>query len=320
MRPEPGHPGDSGAFADNVWGYHALNLAIHLAAALALFGIVGRTLRSAPLAQAFGGASTPLAFVVALVWTVHPLQTESVTYVVQRVESLMGLFYLLTLYCAIRAAEGGGRWTAAAIGACALGMGTKEVMVTAPLMVWLWDRTFLGGAPRSRWPLYAGLAATWLVLAALMAAPSQARTVLGLLAGSSAAGPSIGPGEQWAPWSYMLTQATVVVHYLRLALLPSPLVFDYYDWPQARSLGDVWPQAALLDALAIGTLVAIVRGHPIGFAGAWFFAILAPTSSFIPNPDRGGGRASPVSPPGGGRRGGRHRLVRAGEAGHPARR
>src|SRR5262245_32905589 len=83
--------------------YHALNLGIHLAAGLLLFGVTRRTLDSPRLAGRYGRASTALAAVVATIWVVHPLQTASVTYVVQRVESLMGLFYLLTLYSAIRA-------------------------------------------------------------------------------------------------------------------------------------------------------------------------------------------------------------------------
>src|SRR5208337_2368430 len=96
----------------DVRGYHVTNLAIHLAAALLLFGIVRRT------ATTFQGsrpepttppAATPIALAVALLWAVHPLQTESVTYVVQRAESLMGLFYLLTLYCFLRGVEPGGR-------------------------------------------------------------------------------------------------------------------------------------------------------------------------------------------------------------------
>jgi len=92
-----------------VWGYHATNLAIHILAGLTLFGIVRRTL----LRQGYGGhtllrldSATALAFTVALLWVVHPLQTESVTSIIQRTESLMGLFYLLTLYCFIR---GGGK-------------------------------------------------------------------------------------------------------------------------------------------------------------------------------------------------------------------
>ena len=88
-------------------GYHAVNLSIHILAALALFGVARRTLVSTRMRERFGAAATPLAFATALIWLVHPLQTGSVTYIVQRVESLMGLFYLLTLYCAIRAMDDG---------------------------------------------------------------------------------------------------------------------------------------------------------------------------------------------------------------------
>jgi hypothetical protein len=98
-----------------------------------------------------------VAFSAALLWALHPLQTESVTYIVQRAESLMGLFYLLTLYCFIRgAAEEGSRWYIPCVGACLLGMATKEVMVSAPLVVLLYDRTFVAGSFREAstrpWP------------------------------------------------------------------------------------------------------------------------------------------------------------------------
>ena len=85
------------------WGYHAVNLAIHLAAALLLFGIVRRTLRLPAMRDRWGQAATGLALAVALLWAVHPLQTESVTYIVQRAESLAGMLYLLVLYGLIRA-------------------------------------------------------------------------------------------------------------------------------------------------------------------------------------------------------------------------
>ena len=115
--------------------------------------------------QRFGGAATPLALAIALLWAVHPLQTESVTYIVQRAESLVGLFYLLTLYCFIRGAGGSARpvcWYAGSALACLLGMASKEVMVSAPLIVLLYDRAFLAGsfreAWRRRWGLYLALA------------------------------------------------------------------------------------------------------------------------------------------------------------------
>ncbi len=87
------------------WGYHLVNVTIHILAALTLWGVVRRTFTSAPLGDRFGPASCWLGMAVAVVWLVHPLQTQSVTYIVQRSESLMGLFYLLTLYCVIRGVE-----------------------------------------------------------------------------------------------------------------------------------------------------------------------------------------------------------------------
>jgi hypothetical protein len=86
----------------SVRGYHAVNLLIHICAGLALLGIVRRTLLLPGLRHRYGEAALPLAAFAALLWTLHPLQTESVTYISQRAESLMGLFYLLTLYGFIR--------------------------------------------------------------------------------------------------------------------------------------------------------------------------------------------------------------------------
>jgi tetratricopeptide (TPR) repeat protein len=252
--------------------YHGGNLIIHLTAALVLFGVVRRTLLSESLRPGFEAAAPWLALAVALVWVVHPLQTAAVTYVVQRVESLMGLFYLLTVYCAIRASAGARTrlWAAAAILSCACGMATKEVMATAPIMVALWDHLFgrprAGRAGRVRWGLVLGLAATWVILGALVANEHR--------------GPSISLAPA-AVWAYLLTQAGVVVHYLRLAFVPSSLVF-LYDWPLSPSLAAVWWQAALLAVLVILTAVGIVRRHAASFLGAWFFLILAPSSSVLP--------------------------------------
>jgi hypothetical protein len=107
-------------------------------AGLVLFGVVRRTLLTVRLRDRFGSAAAPLAFAVAAIWLAHPLQTSSVTFIAQRAESLMGLFYLLTIYCSIRAAASDfdhRNWIAAAIAACALGMASKEVMATAPVLV-----------------------------------------------------------------------------------------------------------------------------------------------------------------------------------------
>jgi tetratricopeptide (TPR) repeat protein len=262
-----------------VWSYHALNLLIHLLAGLALFGIVRRSLRE-------GGALPRVGFAcaVALLWTVHPLQTEAVTYVVQRAESLMGLFYLLTLYGFIRfaGATGAARtaWGAATVAACLLGMGTKEVMATAPVMVFLYDRTFLAGtfaeAWRRRRGFYAALAATWVPLGLLVASTGGNR------------GGSVGFGVAVTWWAYGLTQFQAVARYLGLSLWPHPLVFEYgMFW--VRGAGEVLPYAVPVLVLLGATVWLLFRppgasaarwdaGRRLGFLGAWFFGILAPSS------------------------------------------
>lgn len=261
----------------DVRGYHIFNVAIHVLAALTLFGIVRRTFTQPRLADRVGAASTTLAFVCALIWMLHPLQTEAVNYLSERTESMMGLFYLLTLYCCIRAGgratgEGGRRkkWQVAAVSACAVGMACKESMVTAPVMVVLYDRIFVFDSFRTafrvRRGLYGGLAATWLVLAWLMS--STPRT-------------SVGFGSDTTPWVYLLNQFELIVQYLRLTVWPRALVLDY-GLPRALTLRDVLPNALFVMALGVAVLAALARRPRLGFPGAWFFITLAPTTSIVP--------------------------------------
>ncbi len=257
-----------------VWGYHLVNILIHAAAACVLFGLLRRTLAQPLLAGRFGRDATWLALAVAMLWALHPLQTESVTYIIQRAESLVGLMYLLTFWCFIRAAEPAapGLWAWLAFAACLLGMASKEVMVTAPVMIALYDRIFLAGSWREVWRrrgrLHLALASTWLLLA-------------WLVIGSAGRGGTAGLGTAMSPWSYALTQVGAVAHYLRLALWPSPLVFDY-GTDLVGGWGDVWWQALLLFPLAAASLWASWRGWAVGFPGVFFFAVLAPSSSFVP--------------------------------------
>ena len=282
-------PGADQAAADrflrNVWGYHFVNVTLHALAGLALFGVVRRTLRSDRLRPRFGAAAAPLACTVALIWIVHPLLTDAVTYIAQRTEVLMGMFYLMTLYCAIRAGEVSltpsrrRLWTAGAIGACALGMGSKQTMVSAPLLVWLWDWLFgarqtgsrEAGSAGSPTLIYVGLAATWVLLGALVAHERWPHSI-GL------------DREGWTPWTYLLTQTGVIAHYLRLAVVPWPLALDYDGWPMARSVLDVMPYAAMLSVLFAVTVLAVGRRWPSAYAAVWFFATLAPSSSVLPLP------------------------------------
>ena len=265
-----------------VWGYHTVNLAIHLVAALFLFGIARRTLLSARLRSRYQRSASGLAFAIALLWMVHPLQTASVTYIIQRSESLMGLWYLGTLYAVIRGAASTHHrrwWDATAVMACALGMGSKPVMATAPLLVLAYDRVFLSqpASPilRDRGWLYAGLAATWAVLV-LSVRSSPDRFTYAPSAGFALTGVS--------PLAYALTQPGVILHYLRLAVWPHPLCLDYH-WPLVRSISAAVGPGLAVGALLASTLVARYRAPAVGFLGVWFFLVLAPSSSVIPLAD-----------------------------------
>lgn len=259
----------------SVFGYHLVNLFIHVLAGWTLFDLVRRTLRRPPLAAHFGSAAPALALAIAAVWTWHPVQTESVTYLSQRAESLMGLCYLLTLYCFLRGAETGnkfhrGGWLCLAVMACMAGAMTKEVMATAPLLVVLYDRTFISGsfagAWRRHWLVFLALGATWIPLGALMVnLPHR--------------GVGFGGGVTW--WGYGLNECRVVTKYFLLAFWPQPLVFDY--GPElAAPLSGIWAYVLVVAALLAATVVALWRAPGIGFLPAAYLLIVAPTSSVIP--------------------------------------
>jgi tetratricopeptide (TPR) repeat protein len=261
----------------SVFGYHVFNFLVHVCAGLALFGLVRRSLQLPALRERFADDNERVlaALAVAAVWTLHPLQTQSVTYLIQRAESLVGLFYLMTLYCFVRSVSSArpGRWQAAGVLTCYCGMASKEVMASAPLLVLLYDRALVGGGFRTAWQrhrgFYLGLATSWVLLAALVH-------------GSGTRGGTAGMGVSGiGSWDYALTQCLALGKYLKLAFWPSPLVFDYGVGLQ-RHLLPVLPQAILIVALVITTAFALWRRPVLGFLGMFFFAILGPSSSFIP--------------------------------------
>lgn len=263
----------------NVWGYHAANLTIHLLAGWTLFELIRRTLRlhGSPAEAAW---TDFLSFCAALIWMLHPLQTQAVVYLSQRAEILMGLFYLLTLYSLLRSVESprhSGRWQAAALLSCLLGTWTKAGIITAPIAVLVYDRVFLASSYREifrtrRW-FYGALFGTWISAAALnISQETMAQTFA-----------QEGRAVPFVP--YFLTQLEVIPHYLKLAFWPKPLVFDYSDWPLVVHFsGKLLPAALGLAALAVATLIALARRPALGFLGAWFFLTLLPNTIF-PLPD-----------------------------------
>ena len=247
-------------------GYRLVNVALHAACALLVFGLAAGLVEHA--------RRYDIALAVALLWAVHPLGSEAVNYLTQRTELMMAACYLFTLYAAGRIGRGGrdGAWTVAAIAACAAGMACKESMVSAPLMVIVVDRVYrfssFSEAFARRKGLYLGLVAGWGVLAAMMWTVPR----------TSAAGFA---STHVSTWTYLLNQTEIITHYLRLAAWPDALVL-YYGWATPTTLAAVWPNAVLIVALLIGAIALFLRRPRLGFLALWVFITLAPTSSFVP--------------------------------------
>jgi len=258
------------------WSYHVLNALVHLGCGFLLLAVLRPMLERA-LPDVAAGTRDNLAFVTTLAWLCHPLQTEAVTYLSQRAESMAAFFYLAVLYAFLRAVSAARPlgWQLLALLALVLGFVSKEIIATAPALVLLYDSLFVGSgvlaALRRRPWFYAALALTTLALAVVYIAPP-------LLSKGSSSGlfyPDFGPLE------YARTQPGVILHYLRLVFWPHPLCFDP-GWPIAKTPAEYLPQSLVIVALLFAAAVLLLRRSWTGFASAAFFVVLAPTSSFVP--------------------------------------
>ena len=271
----------------NPAGYHVVNLCLHLLCGLLLYDVARRTFR---LTGVLAGREDAAACFASLVFVVHPLQTESVTYVISRSELLMALCYLGVLELVLLAEAHPSRrallWVLA-VAVSAFGMTAKPIMVTVPLTVWWLARWVLASPTRPRiafaetpdvvevprrWPLHLGVLATLVVLVVLFAEGRH---------------PGAGFDIDLDPLDYFRTQLGVTWHYFRLFLWPAGQVLDY-DWPLATR----WDTATVL-VPALGwvlVLAALARLAHRGRRAATFWlgiAIVAllPSSSVIPIAD-----------------------------------
>ncbi len=256
----------------DVVGYHAVNLAIHVLAGLALFALA-RALLRAPRVRASlpEGAGAAVPVLAALVFVLHPLHTQAVTYIVQRLASLAALFYLAALLAYVRARLAAGTparagWGAAGAAATLLAFHTKESAATLPLAMLLVEAAiFAPGRRRLAW----SAAAAVLALAVFAASVALGRGAgLGALDALSRETPDIPRGR------YLATQAVVVLHYLRLFVLPAGLRLDY-DLPLREGFLDpAVALAAAFHAAILGAALLAGRRRP-WLAFAVPFAYLA---------------------------------------------
>ncbi len=264
---------DFAAFGAGPFGPHLVNLLLHLAIAVLLLS----TIRRAATAPGVRGAidargADRIALAIATLWVVHPLGADVVAYATQRSTLLVTGFLLVAIHALLRANDGSAprRWHAVAIAATALGMASKEDMVVAPFVLLLFDRAFLQpswAAMRARTALHAGIAATWIVLATCVE--------LG------ASNPTVGTNTSITPWQWLMTQAQVIVHYLRLVVWPHPLR-GAYDLGAETDFGNALLPGAFVVALLAVTVRWVGTRPWLGWLGSMFFLMLAPTSTVLP--------------------------------------
>ncbi|MFM8805213.1 MAG: tetratricopeptide repeat protein [Planctomycetia bacterium] len=270
---------DTVLWGRSLFAYHATSLLIHVVSALALFDLARVTFLSPRLRSRYGEAAVPLATAIALIWAVHPLHTQAVTYIYQRIESLTGMFCLVALACFARAAASAwsARWLAACVGATAAAMASKEHAVVVPFLVLLYDWLFSAPATPSAWRsdvrrrlgFYAALCATWLVLAGVLA--SQADKYQEFKFGKR------------SPVAYAFTQPGVIMHYLRLTFLPVGQCLDYSGWTEVTTPSlEHLPAYVAIAAIVAWACVGTVLRRPEAWFPAAFLVALAPTSSVMP--------------------------------------
>ena len=262
----------------NPQGYHVFNIRVHILSAMMLFLLLRQPFSLTSVGQWLKKDALLLALSSALFWLLHPIHTQAVTYIIQRAESLMGLLFLTTLYCASRYLTSRRAFWLIASGVIALFCGlTKEVALVLPVMVLFYDRTFfsesfLSAIRRNRF-LYASLSVMWVAMIFLYFTTKPEEK---LTAGFGMQGMS--------PFLYAVNQPAVILHYLRLILWPHPLVFDY-QWPP-----EVQPYLLLPSIAVVGTWIAVFlalyRWHRfLSFLCLSFFILLLPSSSIIPLKD-----------------------------------
>jgi tetratricopeptide (TPR) repeat protein len=261
-------------------GYRLFNILLHLLTGALLFAVLRRAMRERPIPPDWRAMADPLAAAVTALWLLHPIQSEVINYVVQRSEGLGSFFYLGTLYASQRAWDAEpssrARWYALAIVACLLGMLSKEIVISAPLAVMLYDRAFRLSSWRTlrrpgngRGFLYLALWTACLVTFALVGLGKR---------GDSA---GVSAGMTW--YGYFYTQCWAIAHYLRLVVWPNALSPDY-GFRTIQGARGV-PGLLLLSAFGAATLAAWTRVERFGwfaFLGSMFFMLLAPSSSVVP--------------------------------------
>lgn len=271
----------------NVIGWHIFNIGLHVANSFLVYLFILRTLTMPALKAKYAEKAKWMALFGTLLFGVHPIQAEAVTYIVQRSELLAAFFYLGAVLLFISGAQTGKwRYYAAAFLSSVLAMGSKEWAVTLPAVIFLYDYLILSeGNIRtalSRWKAYIVLVLSWGILLRTVSLFSESSSV-----GFNISTPS-SSGTALTAWTYLLTSFNVIWTYARLLFLPINQNIDY-DYPIAKTLLEFPTLLSFLGHLAIAGGAYWLfwkKGWVlVPFGVAWFYITLSPVQSFVPLTD-----------------------------------
>ncbi len=273
----------------NVWGYHIVNLIIHLTTACIVMWLTQLifstpTLKDSPIRK----HKKTFALLTALLFLSHPLATQSVTYIVQRMASMVAMFYLLSvaLYIKGRLLEKGSIskyfWFAGALISAILALFTKENAYTLPFAIILFEIFFL-----QKKKLIINFK-DYRVLIFLVASLSIIIIMFSRFSLSifNAIPPKNGNDYTITSTNYLLTQFSVIVKYIQLLILPINQSVDHYI-PLSTSFFELRTLLSFLFLLSL-LVVAILlfkRNRIVSFGIFWFFLTLSIESSIIPIDD-----------------------------------
>jgi len=259
-----------------IWSYHLLNILAHLVTGALLFILLVRTIDKSARLEYWRKYTLPFSFLVTLAWMIHPMQTEVVTYTIQRAETFSFFFLFWMLYALARAADASGAcallWRLSVLAAFGLGLLSKETMLVAPAVALLYDRIFWQKSLLNT--LRCGIL-VWGVFAV---------GLVGVLVEWQALITLLGRGTLKAkcgPWEYFLTQCGLLQDYIALLVKPDVLCIDHLK-PVVTDAANVWPQILLVCVILGLTLVALVKWPIVGFCLASFLIMSAMRSSVIP--------------------------------------
>lgn len=275
----------------DVTGYHMVNMAIHIANSLLVYALVLLTFRT-PFLSGLAFPGRRAALLSALFFALHPLQTEAVTYIFQRLASLVAFFCLLSLVCYARARLAEGRaasysYLMFSVLAAAVAMKTKENAFILPVLALLYEFLFFRGPAARRLLGLAPLLLTMLIVPLSLAGVEKP---MGEMLGDVA--PALRGYGEISRSEYLFTQFRVIVTYLRFIFLPVGQSLQH-DYPVYGSF--IEPPVALsfvllscIAALGLFLIHRSRRGSPqlrvAGFGIIWFFVALSVESSIVPIP------------------------------------